>query len=560
MTTRTTPTTTPTTGPTTAHVTAQVTAPTAGPTTARATVRGTLGELWRRVLRVPHVSDDGDFFALGGDSFRAAQLAALIGERLGVPATAALPFERPEFTAQVRWIEDALAVSAPDEAADEAAADLVAPAGPETAALSTQQEDFLYWMFESEPVRDIGSCCTAIRITDALDVPLLVRTLNALVLRHEALRTVVGGDGTARVVDDLPPEVAEAWAGDEAEAERIVWHERMRLDDVIAGPLVRALVVHIGPDEDDDHVLVLAVHHFAFDGFSFGVLLRELGLVYSAFRAGHPSPLRPLPITYADYCRYTRTRWPANQPYWDRVLDGAPRDLTPFPGRKDTAMFSRRRYGFPIDAGLGARLAGTARARGATPFMAVAACWTWLLAEWTGTTDVVVMSPVPGRTLPEHETIIGCLVQSLLMRFDASGGPTYTELVERVRQVAVGAVAHQFHAYQDARRRVPYPSRIHYESFGAPHFPGLLSEPFPFPRDQVELEWAANPGELDLSAPELIVEEQRDGSLRCAIVYNHYGYDPATVAELADAFLGFVTAAVERPEAVLPPLRAGHGN
>jgi hypothetical protein len=135
------------------------------------------------------------------------------------------------------------------------------------------------------------------------------------------------------------------------------------------------------------------------------------------------------------------------------------------------------------------------------------------------------------------------------------------ELLDRIREVSVGAVAHQFHAYQDARLRVPFPSRIHFESFGAPHFPGLNSEPFPFPREQEALEWAANPGELDLSAPELIVEVQRDGSMSCAVVYNHYGYSPAVAAELADAFQQYVRMAVERPYERLaelwpePPLR-----
>lgn len=513
------------------------------------TARATLAELWCRVLRVPAAGPRDNFFALGGDSFRAAQLAALVGERFGVRATAALAFERPELADQARWIDEAVAAGGvPPEGG----------AGHDGAALSTQQEDFLYWMFESEPVRDIGSCCTAIRIRDTLDVPALTRALETLVERHEALRTVVGPTGDVSVAAAPAPDVAEAWARDEAEAQSLVWDERMRLDDVIAGPLVRALVVHLDAESDDDHVLVLSVHHFAFDGFSFGVLLRELGIVYSALRTGYPSPLRPLPLTYAEYCRFAKEQWPRNREYWDRVLDGAPRSLTPFPGRRETGLFSRRRHAFDIDPELGRRLGEAARVRGATTFMAVAACWTWLLAEWTGTTDIVVMSPVPGRTLPEHETLVGCLVQSLVLRFDVSGAPTFAELLDRVRGVVVGAIEHQFHPYLEARLRVPYPSRIHYENFGAPHFPGLASEPFPFPREQERLEWAANPGELDLSAPELIVEEQRDGRMLCAIVYNHYGYDPSTAATLAEAFLGYARAAVGDLGRVLPALGENH--
>ncbi|WP_245651483.1 condensation domain-containing protein [Streptosporangium amethystogenes] len=509
-----------------------------------------LGALWRQVLRVPEVAPGDNFFELGGDSFRAAQLASLIGDRLGVPVTPALAFDRPELGGQARWIDDARASAAPAAAA---------PATGGGAALSTQQEEFLHWMFESEPVRDIGSCATAIRIRDALDVSLLTRALEAVIARHEPLRTVVTASGRVLVADELPPEVAEvAASGDtpserERDAERIVWHERMRLDSVLRGPLVRALVVRV---DEDDHVLVLAVHHFAFDGFSLGVMLRELGVVYSALRTGHPSPLRPLPVTYADYCAFAREQWPRNRAYWDRVLEGAPRALTPFPGRRDTALFSRRRHAFEIDVGLARGLRETAQARGATTFMAVAACWTWLLRQWTGMTDLVVMSPVPGRTAPEHEALIGCLVQSLVLRFDASGEPAYSELLDRVREVSVGAVTHQFHSYLETRLRVPFPSRIHYESFGAPHFPGLMSEAFPFPREQEGLDWAANPGELDLSAPELIVEEQRDGSMLAAVVYNHYGYDPETAAELAGAFQRYARIATEHPDRPLPRLGA----
>ncbi|GAA3042277.1 condensation domain-containing protein [Streptosporangium longisporum] len=510
-----------------------------------------LGALWRQVLRVPEVAPGDNFFELGGDSFRAAQLASLIGERLGVPATPALAFDRPELAGQARWIDGARRPAAPPPAA------AAGGAGGGGAALSTQQEEFLEWMFSGDPVRDIGSCATAVRIRDALDVPLLTRALETVIARHDPLRTVVTASGQVMVADELPPEVDEAEArGDtleerERDAERIVWHERMRLDSVLRGPLVRALVVRL---DEDDHVLALAVHHFAFDGFSLGVLLRELGIAYSALRTGHPVRLRPLPTTYAAYCDAARARWPVNRPYWDRVLDGAPRDLTPFPGRRDTTLFSRRRHAFEIDADLARRLRETAQSRGATTFMAVAACWTWLLRQWTGLTDLVVMSPVPGRTAPEHEALIGCLVQSLVLRLDASGEPAYTELVERVREVSVGAVAHQFHSYLETRMRVPFPSRIHYESFGAPHFPGLLSEAFPFPREQEGLEWAANPGELDLSAPELIVEEQRDGSMLAAVVYNHYGYDPATAAELAEAFQRYARLAVEHPDEPLPGL------
>jgi acyl carrier protein len=491
-----------------------------------------LAELWREVLRVPVPGADADFFDLGGDSFQAVQLATLITQRFGVTATADLAFDVPGIDEQARWIE--ARAPRPEPAA---------PCATDEPALSTQQEDFLIWMAEPEIPRDIGAIAVATRITDAFDTALFERALAAVVRRHEALRTVCRRDGgryTVSIAPDLPPEVVEVEARGstlaerEADARRLVAAERQVLSDVTRDPLVRALVVRIGPD---DQVLVLSVHHFAFDGWSMGLVLREAALEYSALRTGRPSPLRPLRMTYAEYCRWSRTQWPLHQPYWDRVLAGAPRALEPFPGRQDTDRYSWRAHWFEVPAAAAQRLREAARSRGASAYMGVMTCWSTVLAEWTGLTDLVLMSPAPGRTAPEHNDVVGCLVQSLLLRIDASGGPGYEVLLRRVRAAVLGANAHQLHAYQHARLRVPYPSRIHYESWSEPpNVPGLVSTPFPIPRFQENLVWHVPPGERDLTSPWLIVEEQPDGTMRSAVVYNGFGFDPAVPAALAERF------------------------
>lgn len=491
-----------------------------------------LAVLWREVLHVPLPGADADFFALGGDSFQAVQLATLITERFGVPATADLAFDVPGIDEQARWIE----ARAPR-------AEPAAPTGADGPALSTQQEDFLIWMAEPEIPRDIGAIAVATRITDAFDTALFERALAAVVRRHEALRTVCRreeGRYTVAIAPELPPEVVEVEASGsttaerEADAVRLAAAERQVLSDVTRDPLVRALVIRIGPD---DQVLVLSVHHFAFDGWSMGLVLRETALEYSALRTGRPSPLPPPATTYTQYCRWSRTQWPLHQPYWDRVLDGAPRALEPFPGRRVTDRYSWRAHWFEVPAAAADRLRDAARARGASAYMGVMTCWSTVLSEWTGLEDLVLMSPAPGRTAPEHNGIVGCLVQSLLLRVDVSGAPGYEELLGRVRATVLGANAHQLHAYQHARPRVPYPSRIHYESWSEPpNFPGLVSSGFPIPRFQENLVWHVPPGERDLTSPWLIVEEQPDGSMRAAVVYNRFGFDPAVPAALAERF------------------------
>ncbi|MEV4490019.1 condensation domain-containing protein [Micromonospora coxensis] len=513
-----------------------------------------LATIWRRLLMVPTVERDDDFFALGGDSFRATQLANQVTGVFGVRADATLAFDRPVLTGQAAWIDAAARTS--DGAHSTTTAHVEDQ--PATVPLSTQQREFLDWMYATEPARDPGAICTAIRIREPFDAQLLHRCLDLLTERHQPLRTVaepqVAGRGvTLSTAEHLPPTVEVVTAdGDTTEqrlaaATELARAERNRVGDLVRDPLVRALVIRI---DHDDAVLVLSVHHFVFDGWSLGVLLRELGLLYSALRAGSAPPLRPLAMDYAGYCAFTAAQWDLNREHWKRVLHEAPRALTPFPGRRTGNRFSRRRHPFVIDGPLAARLRAAAQHHGGTPFMAVAACWSLALSQWSGATDIVLMSPVPGRIAPEHDALIGCLVQSLLIRVDISGAPDFGTMLGRVRASALDAANHQLHAYHETAPLVPYPARIHYESWGgAPLFPGLRSAAFPVPREQEDLDWPTPGGEDDLSTPELIVEERPDGSMHAAVVYNHHTFTAQTATDLAAAFHDQLAAATGTPGA-----------
>ncbi|MFE0458771.1 condensation domain-containing protein [Kitasatospora sp. NPDC058965] len=495
-----------------------------------------LAGLWRRLLGVARVDRRDDFFALGGDSFRANQLAAQVQRTFGAPATATLAFDRPVLAGQAAWID--AHTDSPAAAPD------TAGTGPEL-PLTTQQLEFLDWMAQTSPPRDPGAISTAIRLREPLAPGLLRRALDTVVRRHEPLRLLRARtpDGALRLgtAAELPAELELVTARDEAHAVELARAERERVGDLVADPLVRALLIRL---DTSDAVLVLSVHHFVFDGWSLGVLLRELGLLISAFAAGRPDPLPPLALDHADYCAWTARQWERNREFWQQTLTGAPRALEPFPGRRPTDRFARRRHAFELPAELMAGLRLRARELGATPFMAVAACWSRVLVDWTGRTDLVLMSPVPGRTAAEHDALIGCLVQSLLLRVDADGADGFPALLARVRATALAAATHQFHAYHETAPLVPYPARIHYENWGSgPFLPGLRSEPFPLPREQQGLDWPTPGGGLDLSTPELICEERPDGSLSAAVVYNHHAFTPDTAARLATAFHAEVVAA-----------------
>jgi len=497
-----------------------------------------LGALWSRVLGVGAVAADSDFFALGGDSLRASQLSAVVGEAFGIAAPASLAFEAPVLAAQAARIEALAPSPGPG------------PAGGR-ALLSAQQESFLGWVAEGRgDGRHPGAIAAAIRVRDELDHDVLRRSLDEVVRRHEALRTVIRS-GRGVLLDDCPPEFVSADASSEVQAAVLLREARGRAFDTAAGPLVRAAAVRLGPGH---HALALLGAHLMFDGWSMGVLLRELGLLYSALRLGGPSPLPPLPLQAPELFAWAREQWPRTREWWRRALDGAPPAIDPFPGRRLVHRFTRASVPFRIDPEAAGRLRAAARAHTATPFMVAAACWSAVLAAWSGTTDLVLMTPVPGRTRPEFEGLIGCLVQSLLPRVDAGGDPPFAELLARVRASTLAAIDHQFYPYEEFRVRVPEPAWVRYESWGGlAHFPGLESEPFELPREAAPEEWHIPDG--DRTVPELALSEQPDGSVAGWLVYNVYAFERATIERLADAFLRTGRQAIDQPASKLSELR-----
>lgn len=392
----------------------------------------------------------------------------------------------------------------------------------------------LAWTWATGEPRDVGPISVGIRVRDELDPELLERALAEVVRRHEALRTVFDRDGAgvdrARVLAECPPVVTVAAARDLAHAGELCRADRELRFDTGQGPLVRAMVASLAPD---DHVLGLAVHHLVCDGASMGVLLRELGLAYAALRGGHPLPPSVPDTALRDFVAYTRQQWPVTLPHWHRVLDGAPANLVPFRGRQVATRLRSGQREVPLPAGLGAGLRRAAAAHGATPFMLIAACWAAALAERTGTHDIVLMSPVPGRTRPGSDLLIGCLSQSLLLRVDTSGAPGPAGLLARTRRVVLDALDHQHHPFVEFYLRHPGAAWLRVETWGGQaHLPGLESEPFDLPR-ALDADWPTPGGEPDLQSPELAVVEHPDGSLAGHLLYNHHAFPPSTMDELA---------------------------
>ena len=505
-----------------------------------------LARLWTRLLGGDRVSRDDDFFALGGDSMRAAQLATLAGERFGVEMPSALVFDRPDLAGQAEWIDAAHR------------ADRTAGAGTDESAVSPLQRHLLTWMHELDPPRDVGPMHAAVRIHEDVDPALLTAALNALVRRHDALRTRFARDAggwTAAVQDELPPELVTRDAAGTGEARERDAAETLRAEvarpfDWRHGPLVRMVLVRVAGDE---HLAALVVHHLVVDGWSMGVLLHELGLIYSALRTGH-RPGLPAATQSAEVVAWNRRQWPRTRPRWQAALDGAPPAVEHFPGRRSTRTYEAASQRFVFEPALAAGLRAIADRRRAGVIAADAACWLAVLAWHTEAPEFVALPPVTGRARPEFESAVGCLAQSLLLRVPVGDAPPLGFLVERVRDELLAATDHHAYPFAEFGAAVPYPVEIPFSRWpGRLHFPGLISEAFALPHGLVWT-WPL-PGE-DRGVPKLELAELPGDRIEARLTYNRHAFTEDTVGHLADDLMEAAARAVSDPHLRLSELTA----
>ncbi|HEX2076352.1 MAG TPA: amino acid adenylation domain-containing protein, partial [Longimicrobium sp.] len=289
-----------------------------------------------------------------------------------------------------------------------------------------------------------------------------------------------------------------------------------------------------------DHVLLLAMHHVVSDGWSMGVLFRELGALYAAFARGEPSPLAELPVQYADYAVWQRA-WLAGEvleeqiAYWKERLTGAP-PLLEIPLDRPRAAGQSARAGshrFILPHGVAEGLRALSRAEGTTLFMTVLAGWQALLGRWAAEDDVVVGTPIAGRTQHEVEGLIGFFVNMLALRAELGGDPTWRELLERVRGTALGAYAHQQLPFERLVEELGVERSLAHEpvfqvvfALQRPGGEGRLS------LDQVETEpFGAGAGVVKYDLELAVVEVQ--GALAATLSYREALFEAGTVARLA---------------------------
>ena len=414
----------------------------------RTATEESLTRIWAETLDVDRVGVTDNFFELGGHSLLATRVISRIRAEFGVETPPAAMFDRPTIEGLAALI---------DEPAGAVSREPVPPLVPvnrdEPLPLSYSQQR-LWFLDRLEPGSAEYNTPMPVRLAGPVDVEALRAALGALVERHEVLRTrlVAGDDGTPYQVIDSPspfslPVVDLAGRPDAAEATR-EWLTRDATVpfDLAAGPLFRATLVRIA---EEDHVLSLAMHHVVTDEWSTAILRRELDVLYEAFSAGEPSPLPPLPVQYADFAVWQR-RWLTGDvlegqlAFWRERLAGAPvLELPTDRPRPPVRSSAGALIDFEVPRPVVARLRALARSADASMFMTFLAVFDILLSRYTGQDDILVGTPIAGRSRGETEDLIGFFVNTLVLRTDLSGDPTFTDLLARVRSGALDAYAHQ---------------------------------------------------------------------------------------------------------------------
>ncbi len=415
----------------------------------RTPVEELLAEIWADVLGVERVGVEESFFDLGGHSLLATRVTSRLRTTFGVELPLRALFEAPTVAGLAARIEAAVRAGA-----GAAPAIRVAPrTGPLPLSFAQQR---LWFIDQLEPGSPLYNVPVALRVAGALSASVLARTLGEIVRRHEVLRTIFSSSDGAPVqrvqpavplalpvidLSALPAPVREELPFP------LVSAEASRPFDLTRGPLLRVTLLRM---RGDDHVALLVMHHIVSDGWSMSLMVREITALYAAYAAGSSSPLPELPVQYADFATWQREELrgellEAQMAYWRRQLAGLPPALELPTDRPRSPQQGSggglRRVSLP--AALVRRVQALGRRQGVTPFMALLAVFQLLLSRYSGQSDLAVGTPVAGRTRQELEGLIGFFVNTLVLRGDLTAGPSFRELLLRVRETALAAHTHQ---------------------------------------------------------------------------------------------------------------------
>ncbi len=469
-------------------------------------------------------------------------------------------FERPKVASLAEYIETAL-----KEGQGQQRIPPIEKAPREGRLPLSFAQQRLWFLNQLEPDNAAYNISAGVRVRGLLNYSALDKTINTIVERHEVLRTIFQQvDGkpaqiiTAKQVLSLPVVNLEELPQSEVEAavQRLAAEEAGAAFDLTRGPLLRVTLLRVSEQE---HIVLLTAHHIVSDGWSMGVLIGEVASLYEAFASGQPSPLPALPVQYADYAHWQR-EWlrdetlEAHLSYWREKLEGQPPVLSLPADRQRPAVqtFRGARLSRQLPRSLAAGLKQLCDRHGATMFMALLAAFKVLLCRYTQQTDIVVGTPIANRGSRQLETLIGFFANTLVLRTDLSGDPTFQELLARVRETALGAYAHQDVPFE----RLVGELQVARDLSHTPLFQVMFTlQNAPAPERKSSnlalslIETEGSTAKFDL---ELLIAE-RDGGLAVTWEYNTDLFERVTIEAMAGHFQNLLSGAVLNP---LQPISA----
>ncbi len=413
-------------------------------------IENLLAGIWAEILGIEKVGIDNNFFELGGHSLIATRVISQIRQVFQVELPLRYLFEKPTIAGLAKEIEKAIKVDSGDGATN---IERIVRS-PELPLSYAQQR--LWFLAQLEPNSPFYNMPAVVRLEGQLNVEALQQSFNEIISRHEALRTnfqTREGQAIAVISEAMSLTLPVFDISDlslnqqEAEVKKQAYKEAQKPFDLKDDLLLRVKLLRLGKEE---YIILLTMHHIVSDGWSIGVLVRELATLYQAFCDRQPSPLPALPIQYVDFAAWQR-QWLQGEvlktqlSYWLKQLENAPKVLelpTDYP-RPAIQTFRGSTYSFQLSDKLSFALNKFSQRQGSTLFMTLLAAFKTLLWRYTDSEDIVVGSPIANRNRSEIEGLIGFFVNTLVLRTNLAGNPSFEELLKRVREVALGAYVHQ---------------------------------------------------------------------------------------------------------------------
>ncbi|WP_330214017.1 non-ribosomal peptide synthetase [Pseudomonas sp. Z18(2022)] len=521
-----------------------------------------IAAIWCEQLQLAQVAADDHFFLLGGNSISATQVVARLRETLGLELNLRLLFEAPTLAAFAAGV-----------------AQLQQDGGVAQGAIQalSRQEDLpqslaqnrLWITWQLDPQSSAYTIPGGLRLRGELDEDAVRSSFQQLIQRHEALRTRFferDGQGFQRVdakvefdlqvidLSDLPA------AEREARANQIREDEARTQFDLEKGPLLWVTLVRL---DDEDHQLLVTLHHIIADGWSLSVLIDEFARLYAAASLGQTLELPALALQYADYGSWQR-QWLAEGEgqrqlaYWKQQLGDEHPTLSLATDHPRSAQHVRSasRHSVRLSASLGEAIRKTAQAHESTPFMLLLAAFQSLLHRYSGQRDIRIGIPSANRPRQETQGLIGFFINTLVLRAELDARLPFAELLAATRTAALGAQAHQdlpfeqlLEAFPQAREQGLFQVMFNHQQrdLGAlRRLPGLLAD---------ELAWHSREAKFDL---QLHSEEDRNGRLSLAFDYADELFDAATIERLAEHFINLLQAACKHPQQAIGDLKLLH--